>query len=267
MFADSHCHLNYPGLVEDQIGAIARARARGVSEMLNISTRAAEWSDVIATAEREPDIWASIGIHPLEADAHPDVDAARLIAAAGHDRVVAIGETGLDYHYDHSDRERQRASLRSHIAAARETRLPLIVHTRDAEADTAAILAEEMGQGAFTGVIHCFTASASFAVQALDLGFFISLSGIVTFRNARELQAIAASLPAERLLIETDSPFLAPVPHRGRSCEPAFIADTAACLATLRGVTIEQLAATTRANFFSLFPKAVTGGLAGRAAA
>ena len=256
MFADSHCHLNYAGLVEDQAGVIARARARGVSEMLNISTRAGEWADVIATAEREPDVWASVGIHPHEADAHPEVDAARLIVAADHPRVVAIGETGLDYHYDHSDRDRQRASFRSHIAAARETGLPLIVHTREAEADTAAILADEMGQGGFTGVIHCFTASASFAAQALALGLFISISGIVTFKNARDLQATATSLPADRLLIETDAPFLAPVPYRGRACEPAYVADTAAFLANLRGVSVEQLAATTRANFLTLFRKA-----------
>lgn len=271
MFADSHCHLNYPGLVEDQAAVIARARARGVSEMLNISTRADEWAAVIATAEREPDVWASVGIHPHEADDHPDVDAGRLVAAADHPRVVAIGETGLDYHYDHSDRDRQRASFRSHIAAARTTRLPLIVHTRDAEADTAAILAEEMTQGPFKGVIHCFTASASFAAQALDLGLFISISGIVTFKNARDLQATAATLPAERLLIETDSPFLAPVPHRGRACEPAYVADTATFLAALRGMSVEQLAATTRANFLALFDKigagAGAGAAAGRAAA
>lgn len=255
MFADSHCHLNYAGLVEDQPGVIARARTRGVSEMLNISTRAAEWSAVIATAEREPDVWASVGIHPHEADTHPDVDAARLIAAASHPRVVAIGETGLDYHYDRSDRERQRASFRSHIAAARETGLPLIVHTRDAEVETAAILAEEMAVGAYSGVIHCFTASASFAAQALELELFISISGIVTFKNAKELQAIAATLPADRLLIETDAPFLAPVPYRGRVCEPAHVTETGAFLAALRGLPVEQLAAETRANFLRLFRK------------
>ena len=266
MFADSHCHLNYKGLVEDQAGVLARARARGVSEMLNISTRAAEWADVIGVAEREADVWASVGIHPHEADAHPEVDAARLVAAAAHPRVVAIGETGLDYHYDHSDRERQRASFRAHITAARETGLPLIVHTRDAEADTARILRDEMGQGSFPGVIHCFTASASFAAQALELGLYISISGIVTFKTAKDLQATAATLPQDRLLIETDSPFLAPVPHRGRPCEPAFVADTAAALAALRGLPIEELAAATRANFLNLFAK-VGSGAAGRIAA
>jgi len=256
MFADSHCHLNYKGLVEDQPAVLARARASGVGAMLNISTREREWDAVVATAEREPDVWASIGIHPHEADAHPEVDTARLVDRAAHPRVIAIGESGLDYHYDHSDRERQRASFRAHIAACRETGLPLIVHTRDAEADTIDILRDEMGKGAYPGVIHCFTASGDFADQALALGFYISISGIVTFKNARELQEIAARLPADRLLIETDAPFLAPVPHRGKPGEPAFVADTARFLATLRGEPVEDLAARTADNFFTLFAKA-----------
>src|SRR5690606_34545081 len=167
-----------------------------------------------------------------------------------------IGETGLDYYYDHSDRARQQTSFRAHIAAARETGLPLIVHTRDAEEDTAAILREEMGKGPYTGVIHCFTASDAFADIALELGFFISISGIVTFKNAKALQATAARLPANRLLVETDSPFLAPVPHRGRPCEPAFVADTARFLATLRGEPVEALADRTSVNFRRLFAKA-----------
>jgi TatD DNase family protein len=256
MFIDSHCHLNYKGLVEDQACVLARARAAGVETMLNISTRASEWGDVIGVAEREEDVWASVGVHPHDADTHADVETATLIAQAEHPRVVAIGESGLDFYYDRSDRDRQRASFRSHIAAARETGLPLIVHTREAEADTAAILGDEMEQGRFTGVIHCFTASADFARKALDLGFFISISGIVTFKNAKDLQETAKSLPADRLLIETDSPFLAPVPHRGRPCEPAFVADTARFLAELRQEPLEQLAATTSANFRSLFSKA-----------
>lgn len=256
MFADSHCHLNYKGLIEDQAAVLDRARASGVSAMLNISTRSNEWDAIVATAEREPDVWASIGIHPHEADSHADIDTARLVAASVHPRVVGIGETGLDYYYDHSDRERQRASFRAHIVAARETGLPLIVHTRDAETDSAEILADEMGKGAFTGVIHCFTASADFAKIALDLGLYISISGIVTFRNAKDLQATAATLPLEKMLIETDAPFLAPVPHRGKTAEPAFVADTARFLATLRGESIETLAEATRANFFKLFNKA-----------
>jgi TatD DNase family protein len=256
MFVDSHCHLNYAGLIEQQADVLARARASGVTGMLNISTRAREWGDIIATAERETDVWASVGIHPHEADAHPEVDTARLVAAGAHPKAVAIGETGLDYYYDHSDRERQKASFRSHIAAARETGLPLIVHTRDAEEDTAAILGEEMGRGRYTGVIHCFTASADFARKALELGLYISISGIVTFKNAKDLQATAAGLPGERLLIETDAPFLAPVPHRGKTGEPAFVADTARFLAGLRGEAIEELAERTSANFFELFRKA-----------
>ena len=256
MLVDSHCHLNYPGVREDQAGVIARARAAGVGTMLGISTKKSEWAEVVALADAEPDIWASVGIHPHEADTHADIDAAQLIAATAHPKVVAIGETGLDYFYDHSDRDQQRTSFRAHIAASRATGLPLIVHTRDAEEDTAAIMAEEMGKGAFTGVIHCFTASAAFAEQALALGFYISLSGIVTFKNARDLQDTAATLPADRLLIETDSPFLAPVPKRGRPCEPAFVAHTAAFIAALRGEETERLAEYTTDNFFRLFSKA-----------
>lgn len=255
MFADSHCHLNYKGLVEEQQAVLARARAAGVEAMLNISTRQSEWDEVIGLAERESDVWASVGIHPHEADSHPDVQTATLVERASHPRVVGIGESGLDYYYDHSDRERQRASFRAHIAAARETGLPIIVHTRDAEEDTYAILAEEMGKGAFTGVIHCFTASWDFAEKALDLGLYVSISGIVTFKNAKDLQSSAIMIPSERLLIETDAPFLAPVPHRGRPCEPAFVADTARFLAALRGEPVEALAERTAANFRKLFSK------------
>jgi TatD DNase family protein len=253
---DSHCHLNYEGLVEDQQGVLARARDAGVSMMLNISTRASEWDEVIALAEAESDVMASVGIHPHEADIHPDVEASTLIEKAAHPRVIGIGESGLDYYYDRSDRARQRQSFRSHIAAARETGLPLIVHTREAEADTYEILADEMGKGRFPALIHCFTASRDFAGKVLALGLYISISGIVTFKNAKDLQEAAKRIPSDRLLIETDSPFLAPVPHRGRPCEPAFVADTARFLAGLRGEPVERLAATTSANFHTLFAKA-----------
>lgn len=257
MFADSHCHLNYKGLIEDQEAVLARARGRGVGVMLNIATREREWDDIVATAEREPDVWASVGIHPHEADQHPHVDTAKIVERARHPRIVGIGESGLDYFYDHSDRDRQQASFRAHIAAARETGLPLIVHTRDAEDDTLSILRDEMEQGVYTGVIHCFTASGAFADAAMALGLYISISGIVTFKNARDLQDTAARLPIDRLLIETDAPFLAPVPHRGKPGEPAFVADTAAFLAKLRGERVEDLAARTADNFYALFSKAV----------
>jgi TatD DNase family protein len=256
MFVDSHCHLNYQGLVEDQPQVLDRARAAGVELMLNISTRASEWDAVIGTAEREADVMASVGIHPHEADLHPDIQAEKLVEKARHPKVVGIGETGLDFYYDHSDRGRQRQSFRAHIAAARETQLPLIVHTRDAEADTFAILEEEMGKGIFPALIHCFTGTREFADQMLALGLYISISGIVTFKNARELQETAKTVPIDRLLIETDSPFLAPVPHRGKSCEPAFVADTALFLAGLRGEPLEGLAEATSANFRRLFAKA-----------
>lgn len=256
MLIDSHCHLNYKGVVEDQQGVLARARAAGVGAFLNISTRRSEWADVVGLAERESDVWATVGIHPHEADAHADLGAGALLEAAAHPRVVGIGETGLDYYYDHSDRQIQQDLFRVHIGVARETGLPLIVHTRDAEDDTARIIAEEMEQGAFPALIHCFTASAEFGRKMLDLGLTISLSGIVTFKNAKDLQAIAVELPEDRILVETDSPFLAPVPHRGRPCEPAFVADTARFVAALRGTTPEALAATTTRNFRRLFTKA-----------
>jgi TatD DNase family protein len=256
MLIDSHCHLEYKGLVEDQQGVLARARAAGIGGFLNISTRQSEWGQVVATAERERDVWASVGIHPHEADAHADLGQAALLAAAEHPKVIGIGETGLDYYYDHSDRQTQQALFRMHIAAARETGLPLIVHTRDAEADTAGILADEMEKGAFPALIHCFTASADFARKVLDLGLTISLSGIVTFKNAKDLQAVAADLPEDRILVETDAPFLAPVPHRGQICEPAFTADTARFVAQLRNEPAEALAERTTRNFHALFRKA-----------
>jgi TatD DNase family protein len=256
MLVDSHCHLNYPGVVEDVAGVLARARAAGVGGFLGISTRRNEWDAVIAQADAEPDIWATIGIHPHEADHHPDTDTATLIDAARHPRVIGIGETGLDYFYDKSDRDRQRQSFAAHITAARASGLPLIVHTRDAEADTLELL-REPGAGTLRGVIHCFTASQAFADEALALGFYISISGIVTFRNARDLQAAAKTIPADRLLVETDSPFLSPVPMRGRPCEPAFVAHTARFLAGLRGEPFDDLAQTTTRNFFDLFTKAL----------
>jgi TatD DNase family protein len=256
MLIDSHCHLEYEGLVEDRQGVLARARSAGIRGFLNISTRQSEWHAVTGTAERETDVWASVGIHPHEADGHADLGEAALLDATMHPKVIAIGETGLDYYYDKSDRRVQQALFRTHIAVARKTGLPLIIHTRDAEEDTARIIEEEMAHGAFPALIHCFTASAAFAVRMLEQGLYISLSGIVTFKNAKDLQAIVVDLPADRVLVETDAPFLAPVPHRGRTCEPAYTADTARFVAQLRGVPPEELASTTTRNFFALFKKA-----------
>ena len=253
---DSHCHLEYEGLAEDQPGVLERARAAGIRGFLNISTRRSEWDRVVGTAEREPDVWASVGIHPHEADQHADLGESALLEATRHPKVIGIGETGLDYYYDKSDRTVQQALFRTHIAVSRQTGLPLIIHTRDAKDDTVAILEDELGKGAFPALIHCFTASAGFGRRVLELGLTISLSGIVTFKNARELQEFAPAVPANRLLVETDSPFLAPVPHRGRPCEPAYVADTARFVADLRGETIEQLAENTTRNFFGLFTKA-----------
>jgi TatD DNase family protein len=255
MLIDSHCHLNYPGLVEDEAGVLARAEAAGVVAMISISTREREWADVIAGAERNAHVFATVGIHPHEADQHPDVDTERLVAAAAHPKVVGIGETGLDYYYDKSDRARQRRAFSAHIAASRATGLPLIVHTRDAEDDTVAMLQDETGKGAFPMVIHCFTGSAGLAQACLALGAYVSLSGIVTFRNARDLQETARQIPADRLLVETDAPFLAPVPVRGRTCEPAFVAHTARFLAELRGEDAGELVATTARNTRRLFAK------------
>jgi TatD DNase family protein len=253
---DSHCHLNYEGLAERQSEVLENARERGVAGFLNISTRQREWGDIIAVAERESDVWASVGVHPHEADAHPDLGAAALVEGSDHPRVIAIGECGLDYYYDKSDRQAQRERFQAHIDAARQTGLPLVVHTRDAEEDTAEILSQAVREGGVTGVLHCFTGSAELAKKALDFGFFISLSGIVTFKNAQDLQHTARKLPLDRMLVETDSPFLAPVPHRGQKCEPAFVADTASFVAELRGEDPNALAEATTANFFKLFKKA-----------
>ena len=253
---DSHCHLNYAGLAERQDEVLANARANGVTGFLNISTRQSEWGDVLGAAERNPDVWATVGVHPHEADAHPDLGASALVEAASHPRVIGIGECGLDYFYDNSERDAQKERFEAHIDASRQSGLPLVVHTRDAEEDTAEILARAVREGGVSGVLHCFTGTADLARKALDLGFYISLSGIVTFKNAKELQETASWLPSDRMLVETDSPFLAPVPHRGQTCEPAFVADTARFVAELRNEPPEALAETTTANFFRLFSRA-----------
>ncbi len=256
MLIDSHCHLNYPGLVEDQQGVMNRARAAGVGRMLAIGTKQAEWAEVQALASQESDVFCTVGIHPHEAERHPDLGLHELLNAAQHSRTIGIGETGLDYFYNHSPRDQQQRHFRTHIIAARETSLPLIVHTRDAEEDTLQIMRDEMQQGVYNGVIHCFTASKAFAKEALALGFYISMSGILTFKSAADLQETAKTIPLNRLLVETDSPYLAPVPMRGRPCEPAFVVHTNRFLAGLHGETEMNMADITSANFFKLFGKA-----------
>ena len=256
MLVDSHCHLEYEGLVDDQSGVLERARSLGVQAFLNISTKRSEWAQVVGTAHARRDVYASVGIHPHYADQHIDLTREDLLAETRKPKVVGIGETGLDYYYDQSDREAQQRLFRLHIDVARVAQLPLIIHTRDAEDDTFAILEDEMGKGPFPALIHCFTASAEFGEKVLALGLTVSISGIVTFKNARDLQAFAKKIPQDRLLVETDSPFLAPIPHRGKTCEPGFVRDTASFLAELRHESLEQLAEYTTRNFYSLFNKA-----------
>jgi len=253
---DSHCHLNYKGLIEDVDAVIDRARAAGVSHMLSINTRLSELDQILNIISGAEDIHATAGVHPHEAENHAAQSLDDLLNKTQHAQVVGIGESGLDYYYDNAPREKQRESFRLHIHAAQETGLPLVVHTRDAEDDTAQMLREEMDRKPFNGVIHCFTASDAFADIALELGMYISLSGIVTFKSARDLQATAKRLPLDKLLVETDSPFLAPVPHRGKTCEPAYVAHTAQFLAELRGEDFDTLASATTQNFFKLFDKA-----------
>jgi TatD DNase family protein len=254
---DSHCHLNYKGLIEEQGEVIARARTAGVGCMLSINTKLREYDQIIDIVEKYDDIFGTVGIHPHEAENEPDVAVQALLGRAKHPKIVGIGETGLDYFYDNAPRDMQKVNFRAHIEASRETRLPVIVHTRDADDDCINILSAEMAKGAFPGVIHCFTASQRLADACLEMGLYISISGIVTFKNARALQDTAKTIPLDRLLIETDSPFLAPVPHRGRTCEPAFVADTAKFLAELRGEELGTLGEHTTQNFFNLFSKIV----------
>jgi TatD DNase family protein len=257
MLVDSHCHLDFPDYAGTVDAVVARARAAGVGVCVSIGTELKRFAGVRAVAEQFPDVWCSVGVHPHEAQKELLDGAAALIAEAAHPKVVAIGETGLDYYYEHSPRAPQQENFRSHIAAARATGLPVIVHTRDADDDTIAILRDEMGKGAFTGLIHCFTGTQKLADAALELGLYISVSGIATFKNSTALRDVIKSVPLERLLVETDAPYLAPVPHRGKTNEPAFVVHTAAMLADLKGVTPDELAAATTENFFRLFSKVV----------
>lgn len=254
MLVDSHCHLEFPDFQEDFAGVLARADAAGVGIMLTIGTKISEFHRVLAIAEEHDHVWCSVGIHPHEA-ASEDVDTQRLVELARHPKVVGFGESGLDFYYDHSPRADQERLFRAHIAAARETGLPLIVHTRDADDKTAEILEEEMAKGAFTGLIHCFSSGRQLAERAVAIGFHISLSGILTFKKAEELRETAKAVPLDRLLVETDAPYLAPVPMRGKRNEPAFVAHTAAALAGVRGVSTGAIGDATTANFLRLFSK------------
>jgi TatD DNase family protein len=255
MLVDSHCHLDFPEFAPELEAVVGRARDAGVGVCVTIGTTLARFPGVRAVAERFDNVWCSVGIHPHEAEKELLESAAPLIDAARHPKVVGIGETGLDYYYEHSPRPQQIANFRLHIAAARETGLPVIVHTRDADDDTIAVLREEMGKGAFTGLVHCFTGTQRLADAALELGLSISVSGIATFKKSDELRAVLASVPLDRLLVETDAPYLAPMPLRGKRNEPAFVVHTAAALAKLKDVSAEELAKTTTENFFRLFSK------------
>jgi TatD DNase family protein len=253
MLVDSHCHLDFPDFAPERDTVISRAFAAGVGTILTICTRLDQFDGVRAIAESDKRIWCSAGAHPHEAADHAGLLADRLVALAAHQRVVGIGETGLDFHYDLSPRDTQEAVFRAHIAASQQSGLPLIIHAREADTEIADILSKEQPP---PGVLHCFTAGRALAETALDLGFYISISGIVTFRNAEDLRAIVRDIPLDRLLVETDAPYLAPVPYRGKRNEPAFVAATAAFVADLKGVAAEVLAAATTDNFFRLFAKA-----------
>lgn len=256
LLVDSHCHLNFPEFKEDLEGVISRARAAGVGVMQTICTEVEEFDEVHSIAQQHDGIYCSVGVHPNESEQKSKAELEFLLSKAKHPKVIGIGETGLDYHYTYSSRAVQQESFRIHIDAARQTGLPIIVHTREADEDTVNIMAEEMKKGAFTGVIHCFTSTQWLAEKSLDMGLYISISGIVSFKNAQSIRDTVKTVPLERLLVETDAPYLAPIPHRGKRNEPAFTKYTNKVVAELKGITEEECAAATTANFFRLFTKA-----------
>lgn len=255
MLVDSHCHLDFPDFASELDAVVARADAAGIGCMVTISTRVRKHPDVLAIAERFPNIYCSIGTHPHNAHEELDITAEELVARTGHPKVVAIGEAGLDYHYDYSPRDAQERGLRTHIAAARMSGLPLVIHSREADTEMAQILTEEMGKGAFPAVLHCFTGGRDLAFTGIELGLFVSFSGVLTFKNSHALREIAAELPGERILVETDAPYLAPGKFRGKRNEPSYVLETAKVLADTRGVSLEQIARQTTDNFFRLFGK------------
>jgi TatD DNase family protein len=255
MLVDSHCHLDFPDFSAELDAVVTRARAANVARMVTISTLVGKFPALRAIAERFDDVYCSVGTHPHHAAKEPNVTVSDLVAAAKYPKVAAIGEAGLDYHYDNSPREAQEKGFRIHIAAARETQLPLVIHAREADDDIARILEEESAKGGFPFVLHCFTGGEGLARRGVALGGYVSFSGILTFKNSESLREIAARLPEDRILVETDAPFLAPNPYRGKRNEPAYVAETARTLAETRGVSTEAIAKTTSANFFRLFTK------------
>jgi TatD DNase family protein len=255
MLVDSHCHLDFPDFADELDAVVQRAAEAGIERLVTISTRVKKFDKLLAISERFEQVFCSVGTHPHNADEELDVTADRLAALSEHRKVVAIGEAGLDYFYDNAPREAQAQGLRTHIAAARMTGLPLVIHARDADAHMAEILREEGEKGGFPAVLHCFSSGKGLAEAGIALGHYISFSGILTFKKSDELRAIAGDLPADRILVETDAPYLAPAPHRGKRNEPSFVAHTAAVLAETRGVSVEAIAEQTSENFFRLFSK------------
>lgn len=256
LLVDSHCHLDFPVLRENLEGVMNRAAAAGIGKMVTICTRVDHFAGILEIAEAHDNVYCSVGLHPHDAAEEPELSTERLVELAGHEKVVGIGETGLDFHYDQSPRALQAQLFRRHIAAARQTGLPLIVHSRAADDEMIEIIQDEAAKGAFPGVLHCFSSGPELARAALALGFYISFSGILTFKKADEVRAVAAEVPLDRLLVETDAPYLAPVPHRGKDNEPSFVAHTAAKLAEMRGLGSKEVADLTTANFYRLFQKA-----------
>ena len=256
MLVDHHCHLDFPDFAPELDQVVARAREAGVGTMVTISTRIREFDKVLAVAERFDDVYCSVGTHPHNAHEELDIPLEKLVELTRHPKVVAVGEAGLDYYYKHSTPEAQAEGFRRHIAAARETGLPLEIHTRDADDDTIAILEDEHAKGAFPAVLHCFTGGRNLAMRALDLGLYVSFSGVITFKKNDALREIARDVPLDRLLVETDAPFLAPDPFRGKRNEPSYVVRTAATLAKVKGISDEELARATTDNFFRLYKKA-----------